>query len=156
MKSILLPRIPLASLAAILALGSIPASAKDLYVGRISLTGEMQNDAKPGSISFTFKGQVNSTTSRDVANVSGGGLFRSNTDAIVNTTFTGKLKTYARLPIRPGGGGQLVRSNKTVTVRVRGRVVTFPGGKVTLKRPINATRLTPQKIRGTGSYRVRL
>jgi len=140
--------------AALLALAAMPLLRAETVSGPITLKGEMQNAAKPGSISFTYSGQLTGSSTGDKVNVTGGGLFRSTSDAIDGATFRGDLTTYRRFPttvLRPGRLQKRVIKNALVTVR--GRFVTFPGAKVTLDRAIDGAKEEVQKIRGKGRMR---
>lgn len=144
------------SLAIALLFLAISTSAfAELYVGRVRLRGEIQNDAKPGSISFTYTGQLTGRATGGKANVSGGGLFRSVNDSIVNTVFTGKYTSYIRLPARLGQPSRLIKRVSNARIRTTRRFVIFPGGRVTLDRAINGAKDEPQRIRGRGTLRVR-
>jgi hypothetical protein len=107
----------------------------------------MQNEAKPGSLSFVITGRLTSPKSSDVATVTGGGLFRSTTDAIDNTTFTGPLK------VNVNRAGKISRSRDRVTIKVNRRTITFPDCKIKLDRPIDPNRVAKQRIRGKGEFR---
>lgn len=126
-----------------------PLSAEN-YSGVVRLRGQMQNDAKPGSLSMRLDGQLTGKRSGDKVNMTGGGLLRSTTDAIVDTTFTGRLKTNMRLTSRPGAPGKLVRTNDLVVVRVTRRFIILPFGRIKLERPIDGALLTKQNIKGFG------
>ncbi|PAW62962.1 MAG: hypothetical protein B9S36_05695 [Verrucomicrobiia bacterium Tous-C2TDCM] len=132
----------------------LPLSA-ETYSGVVRLIGEVQNDAKPGSLSMRFEGQLTGRGSGDRVNVTGGGLLRSTTDAITDTTFTGRLKTNLRLTSRPGEPGKLVRSNDVEVVRVTKRYLILPMGRIRLERPINGARGSEQEIRGVGRITLR-
>lgn len=140
--------------AAMVALAAMPVLRAETVSGPITLRGEMQNAAKPGSISFTYSGQLTGASTGDRINVTGGGLFRSTTDAIDGATFRGSLTTYRRFPttiIRPGRLEKRIIRNAPVTVSRR--FVTFPGARVTLDRAIDGNREEVQKIRGRGIMR---
>jgi len=124
-----------------------PASQAETFRGKVLLRGTIQNEAKPGSLSFVMTGRLTSPKSNDVATVTGGGLFRSTTDAIDNTTFTGPLKVNVNL------AGKISRSRDRVTIKVNRRSITFPGGTIKLDRPINPNRVTNQRIKGKGDFR---
>ncbi|MBL9156655.1 MAG: hypothetical protein JNJ70_04265 [Verrucomicrobiales bacterium] len=133
----------------LLGLSISPLSAEN-YSGVVRLRGEMQNDAKPGSISMRLDGQLTGKRSGDKVNMTGGGLFRSTTDAIVDTTFTGRLRTNMRLTSRPGAPGKLIRTNDLVVVRVTKTHVILPIGRIKLDRPIDGSLITKQRIKGFG------
>lgn len=128
-------------------LAASAAQAQTTFRGDIRLRGSIQNEAKPGSLSFVMTGRMTSPKSDETATVTGGGLFRSTTDAIDNTTFTGPLKVNVNV------AGDVSRSNKSSTIKVSRRTITFPGGKVRLDRPVNPNLVTKQRIRGKGSFR---
>ena len=151
MKNSLIQRLLLCGLA----LGLTSSLSAETYSGIVRLRGEVQNEAKPGSISFNLRGQLTGKKSRDKANVTGGGLFRSTTDTIVDTTFEGRLKTYLKLTSRPGSPGGLVRSNRKVVVRVSRNFVVFPGGRIKLDRPIDGNIAERQRISGAGKITLR-
>lgn len=144
-----------AALAALVITAS-PALEAQTYRGRINLKGEVQDLAKPGSLSFTFRGQVRDADGYR-ANVTGGGLFRTDSSDLANTTYTGKLTTYTRTAGRSGVRGRLIRRNVNAKIQVKnGKVVTFPGARITLNRPIVGERNEKQQIRGKGNYRVKI
>jgi hypothetical protein len=126
-----------------------PLSAEN-YSGIVRLRGEVQNEAKPGSLSLRLDGQLTGKRSGDKVNMTGGGLLRSTTDAIVDTTFTGRLRTNMRLTSRPGAPGKLVRTNDLVVVRVTKTHVILPIGRIKLERPIDGTIASKQRIKGFG------
>jgi hypothetical protein len=139
---------------ALLMVGAMPVLRAETVSGRITLKGEMQNAAKPGSISFTYSGQLTGAATGDKINVTGGGLFRSTSDEIDGATFRGDLTTYRRFPttiLQPGRMQKRILRNARVTVSKR--FVTFPNGKVTLDRAIDGEREKVQKIRGKGTMR---
>jgi hypothetical protein len=139
---------------ALLALAAMPVLRAETVSGRITLRGEMQNAAKPGSISFTYSGQLTGAATGDKVNVTGGGLFRSTSDAIDGATFRGDLTTYRRYPttiLKPGRLQKRIIKNARVTVSRR--FVTVPGAKVTLERAIDGSKEDVQKIRGKGTMR---
>ena len=146
MKTLSPTRLLLATLLLVLA---TPLSA-ETYSGIVRLRGEIQNDAKPGTISMSLDGQLTGKRSGDKANMTGGGLLRSTTDAITDTTFTGRLQTNMRLTTRPGSPGKLVRTNDLVVVRVTKRYVILPYGRIKLERPIDGALVTRQRIKGFG------
>lgn len=121
--------------------------AQTTFRGEVRLRGSIQNEAKPGSLTFVMNGRMTSPKSDEVATFTGGGLFRSTTDAIDNTSFTGPLKVNVNV------AGDISRSNDSVTVRVSRRTIIFPGGKVRLDRPVNPGLVMKQRIKGKGSYR---
>jgi len=156
MKTPLIHRLVAPGLTAALALAASSVIGDGVYSGRINLNGEMQNAAKPGSISFVYTGQLTNSETGEKANVSGGGLFRSTSDAIVNANFRGKLTTYTRTATTQTSQGRLIKRVRTAGVITGRRTLRFPGGAVTLDRPINATRTEKQRISGRGTYRVRI
>jgi hypothetical protein len=99
---------------------------------------------------MSLDGQLTGKRSGDKANMTGGGLLRSTTDAITDTTFTGRLQTNMRLTTRPGSPGKLVRTNDLVVVRVTKRYVILPYGRIKLERPIDGALVTRQRIKGFG------
>jgi len=121
--------------------------AQTTFRGDIRLRGSIQNEARPGSLSFVMTGRMTSPKSDEVATVTGGGLFRSTTDAIDNTTFTGPLKVNVNV------AGDMTRTRDKVRVKVSRRSITFPGGKVRLDRPVDPNLKTKQRIKGKGTYR---
>jgi hypothetical protein len=121
----------------------------DTYRGDVRLRGSVQNEAKPGSISFVITGTITNRQSGNQAAMTGGGLFRSNSERVVNTSFTGPLK------IKINDGGNKITSNRKTTIRVSRRTVTFRGAKIRLDRPLSASELAKQRIRGTGTIVVR-
>lgn len=123
------------------------AQAQTTFRGDIRLRGSIQNEAKPGSLSFVMTGRMTSPKSDEVATVTGGGLFRSTTDAIDNTTFTGPLKVTVNV------AGDMTRTRENVSVKVSRRTITFPGGSVRLDRPVRPGLVTKQRIKGKGTYR---
>ncbi len=144
-----------AAIASLVFSTALPLEAQT-YRGRINLKGEMQDLAKPGSLSFTFRGQVRDAEGYR-ANVTGGGLFRTPSSDLANTTFSGRLTTYTRTSNRSGVRGRLIRRSVNTKIQVKnGKIVTFPGGRVTLNRPIDGDRNEKQQIRGKGSYRVKI
>lgn len=146
-------RVP-ALLAACAIVSLSPASA-ETFTGKIRFKGEIQNEAKPGSLSFTYTGELRSKTTGDRASVSGGGLFRSVNGQIDNTTFRGELTTYTRFNTNASGPGRLIKKTRTVGVSVRGKIIRFPGAVVRLRRPVDGTIDARQRIRGTGTLKVR-
>lgn len=125
-----------------------PASqAQTTFRGDIRLRGSIQNEAKPGSLTFIMTGRMTSPKSDEVATVTGGGLFRSTTDAIDNATFTGPLKVNVNV------AGDTTRTRENGRVTVSRRTITFPGGKVRLDRPVSPGLVTKQRIKGKGSFR---
>lgn len=135
-----------------LALVAMPVLRAETVAGRITLRGEMQNAAKPGSISFTYSGQLTGAGTGDKVNVTGGGLFRSTTDEIIDTTFRGDLETYRRYPTTITEPGRLQkRIIKNARVVVSRRFVRFPTARITLDRAIDGDKTEVQKIRGRGS-----
>ncbi len=143
------------TVAAVLFVSVSLASAGSTYSGKISLTqGEIQNLAKPGSISIVFKGSLKDSMGFR-ATVTGGGLFRSTSNAIDKATFKGRLTLNVRTSARAGQPSRLVKTNKVVTVRVNGRIVTFPGGKIILKKPVIASQVKKQTISGAGTLSTR-
>lgn len=151
MKDSLIQRLLLCGIA----LGCATTLSAETYSGIVRLRGEIQNEAKPGSISFNLRGTLTGKKSRDKANMTGGGLFRSTTAAIVDTTFDGRLRTYMKLTSRPGSPGRLIRSNDRVTVRVSRNFVVFPGGRIKLDRPIDGNIAERQRISGAGRVTLR-
>lgn len=146
---------PTRLLLATLLLGLASPLFAETYSGVVRLRGEMQNDAKPGSLSMRLDGKLTGKRSGDKVNMTGGGLFRSTTDAIVDTTFTGRLETNMRLTSRPGAPGQLVRTNDKVVIRVTRRYVILPIGRIKLERPIDGALITKQRIKGFGRITLR-
>ncbi len=145
-----------AALAALVLSASPALEAKTTYKGRINLKGEVQSRAKPGSLSFTFRGQVRNADGYR-ANVTGGGLFRTTSSDLADATYTGKLTTYTRTSGRSGVRGRLVRRNVNTKIQVKnGKVVTFPNTRVTLNRAIDGERNEKQQIRGKGRYQVKI
>ncbi len=139
---------------ALLALAAMPVLRAETVSGRITLRGEMQNAAKPGSISFTYSGQLTGaatvTRSMSPAAVFSAAL----SDAIDGATFRGDLTTYRRYTHDDPAPGRLQkRIIKNARVTVSRRFVTFPGAKVTLERAIDGSREEVQKIRGKGTMR---
>jgi hypothetical protein len=140
--------------AALLALAAMPLLRAETVSGPITLRGEMQNAAKPGSISFTYSGQLTGASTGDKVNVTGGGLFRSTSDEIDGATFRGDLTTYRRFPTTVTRPGRLIKTIvRDASITVSRRFVTFPGAKVTLDRAIDGDREASQKIRGRGRMR---
>lgn len=123
------------------------AQAQTTFRDDIRLRGSIENEAKPGSLSFAMTGRMTSPKSDEVATVTGGGLFRSRTDAIDNTTFTGPLKVTVNV------AGNITRKRENVSVKVSRHTITFPGGSVRLDRPISPGLVTKQRIKGKGTYR---
>lgn len=141
---------PTRLLLATLLLGLASPLSAEKYSGIVRLRGEMQNEAKPGSISMRLDGRLTGKRSGDKVNMTGGGLFRSTTDGIVDTTFTGRLRTNMRLTSRPGSPGKLVRSNDLVVLRVTKNFIVLPIGRIKLERPIDGTLASKQRIKGFG------
>lgn len=149
MKSILPLSAPLLLGASLLLLA--PATQADtVFRGDVRLRGKIQNAAKPGSLSFVMTGRMTSRTSDEVATVTGGGLFRSTTDAITKTTFTGPLKINVNV------AGEMTRTQDVSRIKVSRRAIRFPGGEVRLDRPIKGNIKSKQRIKGKGKYRCRI
>lgn len=147
----------LAPLSITLCLVAASLNGAEPYRGRINVTGEVQNEAKPGSVSLSFSGRVRGVRSRHPANVSGGGLFRSTSDAAVDAVHTGRMKTYTRTANLPTGQrGRLIRRTFNTRVKVGARLITWPGGRIVLSKPLSADRDEVQKFRASGRYEVRL
>ncbi len=148
----ILVRVPVL-LAASALLSLAPASA-DTYSGKIRFNGKIQNDAKPGSLSFVYTGEI-SNKAGDRATVSGGGLFRTTTSAIDNTTFTGDLTSYVRYSASLGKPTKLIKKVTPTTVSVRGKIIRFPGAVIRLRTPVDGSTDALQRIKGTGTLKVR-
>jgi len=146
------------SLAAVVALSlaTVPMLRAETVSGRITLRGEMQNADKPGSISFTYSGQLTGAATGDKVNVTGGGLFRSTSDEIAEAVFRGDLTTYRRFPTTITSPGRLQkRLVRNARVTVSRRFVRFAGASVTLDRAIDGSKEDVQRISGRGSMRFR-
>lgn len=130
-----------------LILAASAAQAQTTFRGDIRLRGSIQNEAKPGSLTFVMTGRMTSPKSDEVATVTGGGLFRTTTDAIANTNFTGPLKVNVNV------AGDITRTRDNARIKVSRRTITFPGGKVRLDRPVSPGLSTKQRIKGKGTYR---
>ncbi|GEM_PF-1255362 len=123
------------------------AKAQTTYRGDIRLRGSVQSEAKPGSLTFVMTGRMTSPKSDETATVTGGGLFRTTSDGIANTSFTGPLKVSVNV------AGDITRTRETARIKVSRRTITFPGGKVRLDRPINPNLSAKQRIKGKGEFR---
>lgn len=138
-------------------LGSAPLFASELYRGRVQVNGEVQSLARPGSVSLVFRGQLRERRTGRRANASGGGLFRSGDDEAVNRLHRGRLRTLVRTANSPTGvRGRLIRRNINARVRVTERIVTWPGGRLVLPRPLNPEQEEVQRFRGQGNFRIRI
>ena len=148
---------PALSLALALSLLAAPLCASEFYRGRVQVRGEVQSQARPGSVSVVFIGQLRERRTGRRANASGGGLFRSNDDEAVNRIHRGRLRTLVRTANSPTGvRGRLVRRSINARVRVTSRIVAWPGGRLVLPRPLNPNREEPQRFRGLGTFRIRI
>lgn len=154
MRPIFFPALLSPATVVALALAATPALRAERVAGRISLRGEVQNAAKPGSISFTYSGQLTGAATGDKINVTGGGLFRSTTDAIVDTTFQGDLTSYRRYPTTMTQSGKLQKIVlEDLRVVVSRRFVRFGRTRVTLERALDPDKTDIQRIRGRGVMR---
>ncbi len=149
-----IPFVRLLALAALVGFAA-PSLEAQTYRGRIALKGEMQDLAKPGSLSFTFQGTLKDRKGYRTR-VSGGGLFRTTETDLSNATFTGRLTTYTRVSARSGVRGRLIRRAKNVNIHVKDQVVLIPGTRISLNRPVDGYLDKEQPIRGKGRYRVKL
>lgn len=150
MKS-LRPSLALTASILVLGLGYVASTHADspkVYQGRVTFRGEMQNEAKPGSLSFVARGKLTHAESGDVVTVSMGGLFRSTTRRIVRTAYTGRMKTYVN------NHGKVTSTNKRVRLRVNRRYIRIPGGRLRFTRAPKANVDTLQRVRGVGIFRV--
>ncbi len=139
-----------------LGLATTPPLEADVYKGRVNFKGEMQDLAKPASLSFTFRGILKDRKGYR-ARVSGGGLFHTKERDLSKATFTGRMKIYVRVAGRSGARGRLVRRNSNkANVGVTNRTVRFDGARIRLKAPVDGYRDEAQKLRGKGRYRVRV
>lgn len=125
------------------------ASADQVFSGVVNFRGQVQNLARPGSISFVATGLLRNANSGDVVNTSMGGLFRSSGRVVINTNHSGPFTLYVN------DRGVLEKSVRTVNVYVTRTMVYFPGGSVRLDRPINGALNTRQNISGRGLFRTR-
>jgi hypothetical protein len=145
---------PFLFLALILAAPALPAA--QTYRGQINVKGEVQSEARPGSVSLVFTGRLRGSRDGRPANVSGGGLFRSANDKAIDETHTGRMTTMLRTANLPTGErGRLIRRISNARVRVTSRVISWPGGRVTLNRPLNPSKSELQQFRGRGTLRFR-
>lgn len=154
MKLSRFPQLRVPALVAACAFVALPPLSADTYTGRVRFNGSIQNAAKPGSLSFVYQGTVTSK-SGDKATVSGGGLLRTAGATINNTTFSGEMTSYVRYSASLGRPSKLVKKVANSSVSVRGRIVRIPGGTIRLTKPVDGTTNALQRLRGTGTFRVR-